>query len=48
MVPVATMRIQTPEEIKREAGQDAFLGPQLDPGLQITSFTRRPKERSAR
>jgi hypothetical protein len=30
------MRIQTPEEIKREAGHDAFLGPRLDPGLQVT------------
>jgi hypothetical protein len=29
------MRTQTPEEIKREAGQDAFLGPRLDPGLQV-------------
>jgi hypothetical protein len=35
VVSVATMRIQTPEEIKHEAGQDAFLGPWLNPGLHI-------------
>jgi hypothetical protein len=35
VAPVATMRIQTREEINHEAGRDAFLGPRLDPGLQI-------------
>ena len=43
MVPVATMRIQTPEEIKREAGQDAFVAPQFDPGLQITVVYTTPE-----
>lgn len=29
------MRIQTPNEINHEAGRDAFLGPRLDPGLEV-------------
>ncbi len=35
VVSVATMRTQIPEEINREAGQDAFFGPRLDLGLQV-------------
>jgi len=37
------MRIQTREEINHEAGQDAFLGPRLDPGLQITVVYTTPE-----
>ncbi len=43
MVPVATMRIQTPEEIKREAGHDAFLSPPLDPGPRVTVVYTTPE-----
>jgi hypothetical protein len=43
VIPVATMRIHTREEINHEAGQDAFLGPQLEPGLQITVVYTTPE-----
>jgi hypothetical protein len=43
VVPVATMRIQTHEEINREVGQDAFLGPRPDPGLQVVVVYTTPE-----
>ena len=37
------MRIQTPEGVNHEAGQDAFLGPSLNSGLQVIVVDTTPE-----